>query len=884
MPCSNCVRHNCAELCEYDKIPPRSPEEEIKTESPDFNKQFELHLQSLARANQKDAIQPSSPWATSPHQPISQIVVDECSFLNGINPIVPGKHKMNFHMDFSCIDDNVGPEGFRCFNGAKRLARPSMFVNLSQQDPGAKLFWRIEESNRDMKLITLLGFSHKQQIKTTEEVKDVFGDRYIPNALDLMSNGTFSLSETKKVLSRHGLPLGISFSDDDLGDLELALRRVLPPKPVLLGLLARFFRVVYPHVPVVDEMQLFKDFNRILSFAPQHVNGIHILSRDDLATLAAILLALRLLYLSLFSNIRGINEAKLRKPAQVADEHLLLMQSPITLTVVNLASDAILKARLPLRPLLQVLQALILMSYYRFVAPELEAGCYTMGTDFLPSALARVAMALSLDKDPISSWDRVLDARQRNLRRKIWFFLVQYDFTLLYLFFTNPAITPNLYDTKFPEYSADSSNVSDEVLEQQVLQTMKTIHEVFSAGKDLLAMCVDMRNAHRTCDFAQLVNDFELAVQEKLGSVKDYFQPEDAHSLLKVLKLQAQTTLRLFLATVYYFLHLYYKCRSNKSGLHYFFFRKLVIIIFNEMNYYTPELFFVCDKYFNSSFTMALTPVILVFTHIVSIVGLGLCIRLNCSMIVLQSSGDNQLSFYMLLRTLLARTELTVLRKLKVNKLLSERYFYAWKSVKANGYGYRTVYLNRLYNGDIQLLEKETLGWSEKQQLELSDTIPPDIPPELAMDEDILSYCYYSTRSADEMDLRGLDLVKTVQTDNLWISYNLLSDRDPYQKREEPHGPSHVCGAVVPTGHVPQAPMAPVNGQNGQNGVPMPNGPMANGPNGAPPQPHPNGVPNGQLVYSVPVMEPFFANDLLDFNVFSTDWAIEDFYPVNAYE
>lgn len=916
-PCSQCIKKGCPELCEYGPpvAPPlkKSPSsatslastngdeglsvnsipnpalssvsssvsdhssDQIANSMPHhttngINKSIQKQLSARSRAHTQGLIPTNN---NSPPTALPHVVLEENEYLIGVNPIVGTGDLFNFHMDFSVLLQGMNYT-LKRFTGLKRTARPLMFIVLSQQEPGARLFWKYEETC-SIKLITINSFSKSVQEKTIEEVKLVFADRYIPSYQEIAAGGGSLTKKTRTYISQYGFPLAITFTKDfhESDPIPVSLRKILPPKLLVLALMRRFFRKLYAHYPIIDESWTYAQIDRIIQYSSdgQVVDSVNLQNREDLALLAYVLIILRLSYMSQFSNVKEHNEAKLRMMGTLADEEHFSMQFPITIDAIELASSFLQKARSPLKTSFVVLQASIFMCAYRSLALESEAGCNTMATIENCGSLTQMAISLALDRDPDSLWDP-MDERTKLLRRKVWYFLVNLDFNTAYQFFCPLTIRPNLYDTKLPEYTSGISNIADEQLEKQVIASLGQIYQIQLKGLHLLEICVDLQNLHKSSDLVQSLNDFESNLGQTLGVVPDYFYEKETnlHPSLKVLNLRVLVTLRLFIATIYYFLHMFYKYKGNHS-YDFYFFRKMILIVFSEMNYFCSELFFVCDRFFDDTFTTIMSPTILFYTHIVAVTCLGFAIRLNCSLIVLENSRETSSSIVSSLKSLESKNEFFVLRKLKLNKLLGERYFYAWKTTKSNSFGYNMVYQNKLYNADLDLLKKANVTWTERQQYELENIIPADVPPALSNMGEIGHLCYYSNRSIDDADLRGLDLAKTVQTDNLWINFNYLIDVDPY---------SNSVPKRLPFENFPF-----------KNAAKEANGPSSPRPESTPSFSeaagfvHPDMKPSVFPQTKVEQPPPLFGvtpNELLDFNLFSTDWTIEDFAPLQNHE
>lgn len=851
LPCNNCCKAKCPELCEYERRDSttglashsRSPELAPRSTNIDLQQSIEKQLKSLLTANVNHSNFPFSPAHTIP-KALPHVVLEGNDYLVGINPVVRSTDKVNFHMDFYNLKDIQDKFTLKSFRGIKNPTRSLPFVVLSQQEPGAKLFWRFGEAVKDMnmKLITIQSFPADFQARTVEAVKQIYGPRYIPDQLQV------ELAQAaRKILTRYGVAHGISFTEGyhELQSVTESFRKVMPAKNVVLAHFSRFFAKIYPICPIIDEEWLHTQFERIVRYSASGnvIESTEITSREDLAVLALILLILRLSYLSMFSNIVSHNEDKIRIDG-------LLILTPITVSATDVARALLLECKSRRSNSFVALQASILMCVYLSLALDSETPAYNVDSDYSGGLMIQMAISLNLDRDPDNYWDTALSERTKCLRRKVWYYLVHLDYSMGYLFFSPRVISPNQYDTKLPKHTKQNSNIVDTALEEEVVALIGFIHNAYSAGSDLLDICLDLRNLHSAADILGKLTDFELYVSEHLGSVDDYFHgPERTQfAAIKILHLRTQVMLKIFVATLHYFFHLYYKY-NGQTTLDFFFLRKVLLVVYTEMNYFCSELMFDFDKYFDDSFPFLITPIIMVYLNVVAMVGLGLAIRLNCSIIVLEVSGETSHPSLSSLKQILTKNEMFVLRKLKVVKLLGERYFYAWKCTKSYSYGYTMVNHKQLYHTNIEALQKASVSWSERQLYELLSIIPEDVHSLFANVGDVRDLCYYSNRSVIDRDFRGMDLFKTVQTDNLWVNYNALVDRDPY-----------ICDGLL-------------NSYDYKQKSPKELTPAVNG----------NQATNlGQQYGQAPHPIAFDASqsDAFDFNLLSTDWSIDDFLPV----
>ena len=105
---------------------------------------------------------------------------------------------------------------------------------------------------------------------------------------------------------------GVSFYEGKI-DQELALidriKVILPKQKVCWMLINRFFELVYPYAPFVDEANFRQEMTRIIGpegFLDAPISEVQVQNRLDLPRMGTLLVMLRLTYLSLFSNRNGV--------------------------------------------------------------------------------------------------------------------------------------------------------------------------------------------------------------------------------------------------------------------------------------------------------------------------------------------------------------------------------------------------------------------------------------------------------------------------------------------------------------------------------------------------------------------------------------------------
>lgn len=844
MPCSKCVSAGCADTCSYEARP-----------AADDTDDGHLKENIVRRISAHDARDDAHFSPAARALPFSPISVENNALLVGVNPVVRSADTINMHMDLAALGASPqdAPTNLS-FHTFKTYIKPTHFLEVTMQEPGARFFWALVDREEKLRLMTLLNFEPQRRDDVEKAAQAYFGPRYIASTLA-------KSPQTCKIVSEYGQYLGLSFTEGYTDDEspKTSLRRVLPRhRASLIAYIDRFFAKVYPIYPVVDEGWVRKQVDRVLEYSPTGdvLMRVNIASRDDLVVLSLLLFMLRLAYLSFFTCVRKQNEVML-KTTRVGP--VAMIDAQITVNAVDLAYRLYNEGSYRRKVLLLFLQTSLLRYITRIHAQDSELVGYSTDEEGGCGHVMQMAVSLGMERDPDIGWRGTVGAKSSNLQRKIWYVLLQLDYSMSYLFHTPRIVTANAYDTCLPTFSRETSNIENLELEARVIELLRVTSEAVIAGTDLLDLCLDLKLSHKVMEVIEKLTDFEIILHEKLGSLLRYFRSKDSPDALSVTNIPHLRTLfvsKLFLVNVYFFLHLYYNFKSQ-ADIDNFFMRKVLLILYTELNYFSTELLFLENPMFDGMFYMTICPVIQVYLQVVAMTGLGLAVRLNCSIILMESSGEKSSQRLQLLKAFSYRNEAYVLRKLKLSKVLSERFFFTWKCTKTNAFGYRTIFLNQLYLNNIDALEQATIVWSERQLRDTMTAIPEDVPLQPTDFPLFVESSYSSVRGIDDAELQGDDLLKTVQTDNFWVVLNFLVGKDTstgsiFVKVEENNDVS-VAETRLPTPFVSDRSDTLDSGLQTDNPYPVPTA-----------GPEPN------------------AFELLEFNLFSTDWTIDDFFPLQS--
>ncbi|KAM9926089.1 hypothetical protein OXX59_003451 [Metschnikowia pulcherrima] len=780
-PCNQCIRANVADECLYEAT--GSPSE---TGENGPGEDFRLAVASaLDFCRQKGEVPARS------EKSLGYKAYMLCEY-----PVVPSADKMNMHMNLASLDlkDDkaasspgfIEPKYVQVFHNFKASMRTVYPIELSQQDPAIKLYWEHNALGEKLKLMTVQNLDPSRRADAVKAASVHFGTQFF-------SSNRLSRGMARQKLSQYGQPLGFSYIQGCCEDdgFQQGLRKVLPAEPVLLAYLHRFFAKIYPMYPIIDEEWLFAQVERLFAFSGPEKAFSHanLASRDDVIIVSIVLFMLQLAYGSYLTNIRSQNEKILES---VSVGGYPLKEVPLPLNTADLASSMLLKGNLRAKASVCLLQAHMLKNIYKSVSLDNEtASCDADGISGT-GALISLAISLMLERDPGQIANYPGDERQRNLRRKLWYTLVCMDYTSSYLFLTPPAIATTAFGTSLPAFSKNSCNIADKELEAKTIKNLHDTYSVVSAGYALLEMATSAV-PFSGATLVQHLSDFECTVSEKLGVIDDFFEKRVMHqtpSVFKTAKFKILLCLRVFVSYISYFLHLYYRYKRN-TRLGFIFLKKTLSIHMNEFEYLCPRLLFSAEKYFDASFSLMLSPLIMYIKQTSFIVASAISISLRCSVIAQKMPGmaGGVAQNPEIMRDLLTIVKESALRTQKFCKVLSERYFYAWKCSKIDSSGCKLLDEDKFYMIAPHKLLQAAMPYTDDQMVELMGCVREECSLEVMDPAEFEANTYTSLISGDDTDLQNVDLYKTLQTDNFWIVLNTLAEREyaaSYLSAEDP--------------------------------------------------------------------------------------------------
>lgn len=452
-PCSACVRHKSQHLCSYDVVMPYlqsgPSSQEQKPPSLHTDTHYAISSNFEPRSHAAD---PLRELYLAPNT--AAHVLSSFSHLDqaiGVNPTGPPSEKINFYANYCLISTDA--ETLDECNHA-----PFSWHLTVRTDPALSQIWGFLLNNRRPDRDDRPGNDQKANssgARLLDRIRKHLVSKFSPSSI-----------------GRSGrLTLGLTYRDPTAGraDATPAERfgAILPPRDVVWLHVDRFFRVLYPFFPFLDERTFRTQIEELLGekrpeaaqIRPTNGSSSSIDRPIAWSPQAALVLALlcvvmRLSYLALLSNDMLENHRNL----DGTDKNLELLRNPVGIECVEFARTMVSlsisvidgAATVPGQCNLLTVQLMLMLREYLEVAPERVDG---PGRDVYRvnnGALLQMAYHVGLNREPSLRPGAI--ERDNYLRRKLWL-RIQYRDVLNAVKFGLPfALLTEFCDTNFPNY------------------------------------------------------------------------------------------------------------------------------------------------------------------------------------------------------------------------------------------------------------------------------------------------------------------------------------------------------------------------------------------------------------------------------------------------
>ncbi|CUM68358.1 uncharacterized protein PRCAT00006080001 [Priceomyces carsonii] len=360
---------------------------------------------------------------------------------------------------------------------------------------------------------------------------------------------------------------------------ESMILKFLPSKKNTFIIFYKFFKYVYPFVPIIDENSFIMDLNEVFPekfpfFENDYYSEIRVTDDEDLTLLGILMLVMRLGYMSLINHEVSNNEYN-------EDEiSIILEMKKISTDTFNSILNICIPDCLTSRSSFRTVQCLFLLHFYKRVAPNDSHGLGGVDADILFGAIVKHALSIGLNRDPTfySRHDSILKKPALvKTWRLLWQLIVITDAESAIQSGTNLNIrTLEFVDVKNPEIDNLSGEVED---------TFSYIKQICDSYRRIVNMISDIQNKPKVLDILIETKNLEQIFFKFFG--KDYFKDHickpaptvDNHashihvkseqhgqSYLKVIKYLTFITLRTNLSCLYYKIAAHYEDEHTKSN------------------------------------------------------------------------------------------------------------------------------------------------------------------------------------------------------------------------------------------------------------------------------------------------------------------------------
>lgn len=482
------------------------------------------------------------------------------------------------------------------------------------------------------------------------------------------------------------------------------IHNVLPNRKNVWKLIDRYFKYLYSFMPIIDEGVFIADLERILGkkdFEDESkFTHLNVTYKTDFITIGTMLFMMRQSYLSLFTNndeknVKGLNSDA---PCKIVQNLRYLLRNPINIDVVEIANECCEMFFRTETLSLSLIQLLFFSKIYRRQAPE-DSHSADETNEFVDGEVLRVAYGLKLNRDP-----ELMDPSEsppiKNIKRKIWHFIVLADMYHSYTF-GNPSNLDDLYyDTQLPETDLTNSNLLNKELDVDITKIFYKPWKFSDSLRNLLVAVLDRKQRYQSAQVAERLNEFEVLFFQNNGAIADIVKREFIHEtdvegdaieemygfylFKRHFHLKFFVSTSSFLISIYQHMYSFYAAHQ-KSNLAYFYLKKIFIFISETIPFYY-RLLEVSDTQCDCIYNPALQSLI----HKSNQLNLAFLIRLTFVLFdndKRPNIGARRHNEYYQLVASLKKT-LTKYSEVMIRSIskLSNRYYYSWKITKGHNF------------------------------------------------------------------------------------------------------------------------------------------------------------------------------------------------------
>lgn len=484
--------------------------------------------------------------------------------------------------------------------------------------------------------------------------------------------------------------------------------QILPSKKMIWLFIDRFFTLIYPFIPYIDEFDFIENIERIISGNhttdlnnDEPVNYISSSKHTDLALLGTLLIVIMFAHESLLDNTGNFIITE-----NTTDTEKYLATFKYSQYLIPLAELCMNEFKLLKRCHLSVIQCAILLREYQRVD---GCDCFADGDSHIYTGLLiQMATTIGLNRDPEFMESDAIQTRKSCLLRKIWYGLISADNHQYMQTGAPPLIHSNYYDTKLPLFDEKMSNIKNIKLERVTIEMMRCRYFVEVKMREIADLASNMLTSPTVGELLIKIFNLKVFLSENFGSLNDILSKNHENKLhrkvQKVLSFMIYIHALTLLQPVFLYIYYNYQKLRNFNGTLFFYNKILSFWMYIIAN--IRELVKSSETYFGFGFDIFVVPILEVAMH------KGLIFFTSSYIKVLivekklkQIPDDNKelldvINVYKksILQKLFSELYLPLLQH------LSKKYFYCWRLYRAHS----TLFKN-LKNDSIDYTEQYPL-------------------------------------------------------------------------------------------------------------------------------------------------------------------------------
>lgn len=359
--------------------------------------------------------------------------------------------------------------------------------------------------------------------------------------------------------------------------VKSSVLQILPRKRSVYGAITRFFRYVSPFVPIFHESSLITELESLfhknfLDLGDGYYTRLTIRSDNHLNLVGQLLLIIRLGYMTLIPN----NETEIAYSQQEQDlvKDITRFKSDQYLSVVNLC---IPEEKVQTKSTFKFVQALVLLHFYRSVAPNDCLGLSGSDSQLLFGAIANHALSIGLNRDPLLYGEINFISKSPTFVKQwriLWHYICSVD-ALQAMYCGTPLKIPSLdisdvEPAQQDQLSTESSRFFDKML------------LIVESYRRIINKITNLRTKPKVIDVLQETSRLEKLFLEIFGTdfFRDYVckpavEPNGPHStfdtqkheesFMKVNRFVCFMHMRANLSCLYYLIALHYEHKLDQD-------------------------------------------------------------------------------------------------------------------------------------------------------------------------------------------------------------------------------------------------------------------------------------------------------------------------------